>query len=125
MKGEGERREREKEGYWRKVIRKTAHSGLPIRELWRQRRLKEGQFYWCQRKLKERQEARALGNGSRSRDTKAGGHATFALVSKEPGRLEPAAIELVLRNGRRVRIGNGVDEERLRTVVGVLEGDGC
>jgi len=36
-----------------------------------------------------------------------------------------AGIELVLRGGRRVRIGKGVDEETLRTVVALLERDGC
>jgi len=34
-------------------------------------------------------------------------------------------IELVLRKDHRVRIGKGVDEESLRTVLGVLEGDEC
>jgi len=47
------------------------------------------------------------------------------LVSEEAGELASAGIELVLRDGRRVRIGKGVDEQTLRTVVGVLEEKAC
>ena len=49
---------------------------------------------------------------------------TFALVSDEPGGLA-AGIELVLSNGRRLRIGKGVDAETLRTVLAAVEGQGC
>ena len=125
MKGEGKRRDVEKERYWRKVSREAARSGVSIREFCRERRRKESQFYWWQGKLKERQQASTLGSGNRSRATKAAGEATFALVSEETGALGSAGIELVLRDGRRVRIGKGVNEETLRRVVGVLEQDGC
>lgn len=124
MKGEGKRRDVEKERYWRKVIGEAARSGVSIRQFCRQRRLKESQFYWWQRELKKRQQARAFGSGGRSKSTKDTGQATFALVSEDGGELGSAGIELVLRDGRRLRIGKGVDEETLRTVVGVLE-EGC
>ena len=125
MKGEGKRRDREKERYWRKVIREAARSGVSIRQFCRQRRLKESQFHWWQRKLKKRQQPRALESPRRTKATKGAGQATFALVSEEQGELGSAGIELVLRGGRRVRIGKGVDEETLRTVLAVLEQDGC
>jgi hypothetical protein len=127
MKEEGKRRDVEKERYWRKVIREAARSGVSIRQFCRERRLKESQFYWWQSRLragKERQQARAFGSGSTSKATKDGSQATFALVSEDGGELGSAGIELVLRDGRRLRIGKGVDEETLRTVVGVLE-EGC
>ena len=125
MKGEGKRRDLEKERYWRRVIREAARSGVSIRQFCRQRRLKESQFHWWQRKLKERQQARTFARQRRSKSTKATGQATFALVSEEPGELGSVGIELVLRGGCRLRIGKGVDEETLRTVVAVLERDGC
>ena len=125
MKGEGKRRDREKERYWRKVIRGAARSGVSIRQFCRQRRLKDSQFHWWQRKLKERRQACALESRSRNKAAKGAGQATFALVSEEQGELGSAGIELVLRGGRRVRIGKGVDEETLRTVLAVLEQDGC
>ena len=45
-------------------------------------------------------------------------------VSKAVDELN-AGIELVLGNGRRLRIGKGVDEDTLRTVLAVMEGDKC
>lgn len=46
--------------------------------------------------------------------------ASFALVSDQPGGLD-AGIELVLRDGRRLRISKGVDEETLRAVLAAVE----
>ena len=111
MKGEGKRRDVEKERFWRKVIGEAARSGVSIRRFCQQRRLKESQFYWWQRKLKERQQARAFGSGKASKASKDAGQATFSLVSEDGGELGSAGIELVLRDGRRLRIGRGVDEE--------------
>jgi hypothetical protein len=42
-----------------------------------------------------------------------------ALVSETPGELD-AGIELVLADGRRVRIRRGVDEQTLRTVLAAV-----
>jgi hypothetical protein len=116
-----QRRDIEKERHWAKLIREAARSGLSIRAFCRQRKLKESQFYWWQRKLRERREQRTLRRGV---GAKAGGEAgTFALVSDEAGPLE-AGIELVLADGRRVRIGRGVDEETLRTVLSAVGTEG-
>ena len=107
----------DKERHWARVIREAARSGKSIREFCAQRKLKESQFYWWQRKLRERREERALRrSGGRKAESQAG---TFALVSDEPGQLD-AGIELVLADGRRVRISRGVDEETLRTVLSAV-----
>jgi hypothetical protein len=50
--------------------------------------------------------------------------ASFALVSDEPGAID-AGIELVLGDGRRLRIRQGVDEETLRAVLAALEPSRC
>lgn len=124
MQGQEKRRDMEKERHWRKVIREAARSGVSIRQFCQQRKLKESQFYWWQRELKKRQQARALRREDRGKATKSTGQATFALVGEDGGELGSSGIELVLRDGRRLRIGKGVDEATLRTVVGVLE-EGC
>ena len=49
---------------------------------------------------------------------------TFALVSDAPGELD-AGIELVLADGRRIRIRRGVDEAALRTVLSAVGPEGC
>ena len=88
---------------------------MSIREFYRQRRLRESQFYWWQHKLKEgRQEPRIAKPGMR------GGAASFALVSEGQGNML-AGLELVLRDGHRLRISPGVQEETLRAVLAVLE----
>jgi hypothetical protein len=86
---------------------------MSIREFCRQRQVKESQFYWWQRKLKVDQQERKLSPGG-------DGRASFALVSEEAGSL-PAGLKLVLRDGRRLRISKGVEEESLRAVLAALD----
>ena len=117
-------RDVEKERHWRKVIGEAARSGLSIREFCRGRRLKESQFYWWQRKLKELREERMFRQWGGAQGSRCDGEARFALVSEE-GAVSQAGLELVLGNGYRLRIGKGVDEETLRRVLAVLEPPGC
>ena len=103
----------EKQRYWQRIIGDAASSGMSIREFCRQRRLRESQFYWWQRKLKMRRRERSK-PGVQDRA------ASFALVS-EDGMDMPAGLELVLRDGRRLRISQGVQEETLRAVLAAME----
>ena len=103
----------EKQRYWQRTIGDAARSGMSIREFCRQRRLRESQFYWWQRKLKVRRQERSK-PGVQDRA------ASFALVS-EDGMVMPAGLELVLRDGRRLRISQGVQEETLRAVLAAME----
>jgi hypothetical protein len=85
----------EKQRYWRRTIGDAARSGMSIREFCRQRRVKESQFYWWQRKLK-------AGRQERNKPSVQDRAASFALVS-EDGMGMPAGLELVLQDGRRLR----------------------
>ena len=111
------RRERdaEKARYWKRTIREAARSGMSIREFCRQRRLKESQFYWWQHKLKVGRQTLSIRGQGVNREP-----ASFALVSNEPEGTD-AGIELVLGDGRRLRIRKGVDEETLRAVLAAVE----
>ena len=60
-------RDVEKERYWQKIIREAVRSGMSIREFCRQRRLKESQFYWWQRRLKAGRGERNAEQASRAR----------------------------------------------------------
>jgi hypothetical protein len=113
------RKDTEKQRYWQRTIREAARSGLSIREFCRQRKLSVGQLYWWQRRLKEARHPQTS-----RKPGAAGGPASFALVSDEPGTLD-AGIELVLDDGRRLRIRRGVDEETLRSVLAAMESPGC
>jgi len=109
----------EKARYWQWTISEAARSGMSIRAFCRQRRLRESQFYWWQRKLRAGQRGGTMpesgGNGR---------PASFALVSEEAGATN-AGIELVLGEGRKLRIRRGVDEETLRAVLAALELPRC
>jgi hypothetical protein len=61
---------------------------------------------------------------TRRRAAAHGGAASFALVSDDPGATD-AGIELVLGDGRRLRIRRGVDEATLRAVLAALESPRC
>ena len=107
------KRDVEKQRFWQRTIREAARSLMSIREFCRQHRLRESQFYWWQRKLRaSRQE--------RKKPSANGGAASFALVS-EDGASMPAGLELVFRDGRRLRISQGVEEETLRAVLAAME----
>ncbi len=110
----GNKPDMEKRLYWRRILEEAATSGISMREFCRQRRLKETQFYWWRRMLKSGgQERRVERPVERERGS-------FALVSEEVGAMT-ADLELVLRDGRRLRIGRGVEEESLRAVLAALE----
>jgi transposase-like protein len=109
----------EKRRFWQRAIGAAARSGMSIREFCRQHRLKESQFYWWQRKLKAGRQERTLRRQAIDR-----GAASFALVSDETGATD-AGIELVLGDGRRLRIRKGVDEETLRAVLAAVEPSRC
>jgi hypothetical protein len=118
MSGSG-KGDAEKARYWQRTISEAARSGMSIREFCRRRRLRESQFYWWQRKLKAGREARGLRRPSADRNP-----ASFALVSEEAGATD-TGIELLLGDGRKLRIRHGVDEATLRSVLAALEPARC
>jgi len=120
---DGSRRPRpdgEKARQWRRLIQEAANSGLSIREFCRRQGTKDSRFYLLQRRLKSQ-----LGATKAKAAGAAGWKASFALVREEPGELQTMGIELVLADGRRLRIGRGLDEPTLRTVLAVLEPGRC
>jgi transposase-like protein len=115
----GKKHDAEKARSWERTIRAAACSGVSIQEFCRQRKLKTSQFYWWRRRLEETRKRRTLRPQSAS-----GERTSFALVSDHQ-RTADAGIELVLGDGRRLRISKGVDEATLRAVLAVVEAEGC
>jgi hypothetical protein len=104
---------------WQRTIGEAARSGLSAREFCRRRKLTVSQFYWWQRRLKmnvRKGAAQRLGSDAKE--------ASFALVSDESLTAQ-AGIELVLGDGRRLRIHKGVDGETLRAVLAAMEATQC
>ena len=115
----GRRTDEGRREHWRKLIAEAVRSGTSIREFCGQRGVTEAQFYACRARLN----GKAQGAARRRTLTKAKA-ATFALGSDAPGTLD-AGIELVLADGRRVRISRGVDEGTLRTVLSAVGSAPC
>ena len=104
---------------WQRTIAEAARSGLSIREFCRRRKLTVSHFYWWRRHL-------GMNGRKRLSPKRDGGQsaASFALVSDDPAATD-AGIELVLGDGRRLRIHKGVDGETLRAVLAAMESDQC
>lgn len=90
-----------KRAYWSKLISEQKASGQKARPFCRERGIGEYSFYKWRRRLQQREPAQ------------------FALLATAPAavpRQEPT-LELVLRNGERLRIGNQVDAATLQVVL--------
>jgi hypothetical protein len=91
--------------YWREKIAEQERSGLTVGRFCKEQRLTEQSFYGWRKRLLEQEPMR------------------FALVETVSARRQPATeagLELVLATGERLRIGAGVDDTTLRTVLEVL-----
>jgi transposase-like protein len=114
----GQRADERTRAQWQKLIAGAARSGRSIRAFCQDRGITEGQFYAWRRRL----HGQASG-AAKQRAHAAVTGATFALVHE--GTPEPAGVELVWADGRRLRIGPGADAATLRTVLAVLEPERC
>ena len=106
----------DKQRQWQRTIAEAARSGLSVREFCRRHRLPESRFYWWRRRIK------TTGPDWKKLNVNRGG-ASFSLVSEE-GAGQLTGLELVLRDGRRLRINQGVEEQTLRSVLSALEPSG-
>ena len=112
----GQRADERTRAQWQQLIAEAARSAQSIRAFCRERQVTEGQFYAWRRRLN----GSAQGAAQRRAQAAVPG-ATFALVQEGGATPEPAGVELVWADGRRLRIGPGVDAATLRTVLAVLE----
>jgi len=116
----GQRADERTRARWQQLIAEAARGGRSIRAFCQERGITEGQFYAWRRRLA------GSGRGAvRPRPAGAMSSATFALVQEAGAGPEPAGVELVWADGRRLRIGPGTDVTTLRTVLAVLEPERC
>jgi hypothetical protein len=114
----GQPRDSGKERFWRDHLKRWPNSGLTIRDYCARHRLSEPSFYGWRRTLSQRgldAEAKAVEPA-----------VTFVPVQVHPDLpVEAVVLELVLANGRLLRIPPGIDLGQLRDVLAVLEGASC
>jgi transposase-like protein len=87
--------------YWSKLIAEQEAGGQKVRPFCRERGIGEPSFYYWRKRLRKSDTVR------------------FALLETAPADTgsTASALELVLRNGERLRIGNGVDAATFRLVL--------
>ncbi len=91
--------------YWSKLIAEQEASGQKVRPFCRERGIGEPSFYYWRKRLRKSDTVR------------------FALIATTPADTSTAsALELVLRNGERLRICNEVDAATLRMVLEAVRG---
>jgi len=94
-----------KREYWGKLLAEQEASGQKVRPFCRERGIGEYSFYHWRKRLRENQTVR------------------FAVLETKVANTElPAALELLLSNGERLRIGAGVDAATLRLVLDAVRG---
>jgi transposase-like protein len=105
-----ERQGRSREPYWRLVVARWKRSGLSVQAFCRAEGLKQATFYWWRRELNRRDQPKPA----------------FLPVRVIAERAEPSSggVEVVLANGRCLRVGVGFDPQTLVQVVELLEDGG-
>jgi len=95
---------------WRAVISEGAVSGESIRAFCLKRGIPQSQFYYWKKRVQGEQDSSAL---------LAGRGFVFVGTTGAAGE-QSVALELVVGRGWRLRIGAGVEERALRTVLSAL-----
>ena len=123
--GKGLRRSLGLERKWRRWVAAWAKSGQTQAAFCRERKIAVASLGWGKRELARRD---AEGSGTAATPHPAGGP-MFVPVRVKPTEAGASGdgdgIEIVVRGGRRVRVGRGFDAEALAQVVAVLEGVPC
>jgi hypothetical protein len=113
-------RDRVKERFWRQVVRRWRRSGLGVRAYCAGESLSEANFYAWRRELAQRdQEAAADAAGFVPIHVRPDVIPTASVPDITPA--APAAIDVLLTNGRALRVSTGFDATMLRQLLAVAE----
>jgi transposase len=102
-------RDGSKEQYWRQVLARWQTSGLTVRAYCQLHRISEQSFYWWRRKIQRPDRLRAEFLPVR------------VVAEAVPSDGEGGAVEIVLPNGRCLRVRPGFDRVTLVRLLEVLE----
>jgi hypothetical protein len=112
-----------KEAAWRRLLARHANSGQSIRAWCRRHRVKETAFHWWRREL-ARRDAEQPPSVRRYAEAQATSFVPVQVTDDTAGGGDPQ-IEIVLPDGRRVRVTGTVNREMLTQVLDVLEPRVC
>ena len=124
--GKSGRRDLRKELFWRRLIRGHGGSGLSIRAWCAKHGVSDISFHWWRRELVRRDAEQKV---SAVKKRTGPGNSSSALlpvvVAQNTHRNIPSLIEIVLDDGRSVRLAGAVDRDSLADVLEVLEHRSC
>jgi hypothetical protein len=106
-------RDLQKEAAWRRRLRQHAASGQSVRAWCRRHRVTETAFYWWRKELTRR-----------DAENKTASFVRVHVAEDRPERGD-LQIEIVLTDGRRVRVHGPVNGQALADVLDVLERRAC
>jgi hypothetical protein len=110
-----------KERRWRRLLDQWQGGGLTVRAFCDRHDVSEHSFYWWRRELAAREAA-----ASPPRPAAAPAAPLFLPVHVRPDDPPPTeGVEILLGNGRRLRVGCGVEPQRLALLVAALEAPAC
>ena len=122
-------RGREREQYWRNVIRDQAASGLSIAAFCREHQVPAASFFAWRRKLSRRAEVgRPRATGERASASELAEQPAARFVSFElpsPPRAGRAGVEIVFPDGCRVLVGELCEADWLRSILAVVREGSC
>jgi hypothetical protein len=95
---------------WRRIVSEQGQSGQSVAAFCRERKLGASHFFWWKKRLR----ASALGKFLEVK---------LATTAPAPGTVGDPRVEVVLKNGRRLRVGPGFDRELVRALAAVLESE--
>ena len=112
---QGKQPDGKKEQFWRQMMRRQRESHLPVRAFCELHELSEASWYYWRRVLAQR-------DGQRVQFTPVDIVAPAAANSDTDA---SAGLELLLVNGRRIRVGVDFDAATLQRLLAVLEDQPC
>jgi hypothetical protein len=93
---------------WQRLLSDQVRSGQSVAAFCRERQLRASHFYWWKKRL-------GASGAERFVEVK------LATAAPTLGAAEDRRVEVVLRNGRSLRVGPGFDQELVRALAAVLE----
>ena len=111
-----------KERRWRNLILRWQQSGLSVRAFCQRRRLSEPRFYVWRRRFHERG---LIGGDVPAGPGRGETTPTFVQVAVDASAGALPAIDLVLAQGRMLRVRPGFDPDLLRQLLRLLEEPSC
>ena len=109
------RRDGEREGYWRELIQRQQESDVSVAQFCRDEGISVSSIYYWRRRLAER--PAHDGQAEERTAEPSPGFMAFEL----PAMAEPC--ELLLANGRRIRVPARFDERALASLIAIAEGE--